>query len=135
MRGGVNSQNKPFQFHDIVSICCDMQCSNSRDTIFALISLSPTCGLEPDYNLSVEQVFKAFSQWLVRHGHVEILLENLGLKPKGALEPPGLETGDAVNHTRLQSWAPDLREGFRIPKLLVESPHQPFDAWINAMVP
>ncbi|KAF2170896.1 hypothetical protein M409DRAFT_51142 [Zasmidium cellare ATCC 36951] len=122
MRQDAEREGKVVPFHEIVANTSPLACSDPRDIVFALTSLCPNCGLQPDYNLSTAAVYTAFSRQLIRHGMFEMLLQNLQadrqlqrnhrLGLSWIVTKPTLATDSDLED--LPTWALDLRKGFRL---------------------
>ncbi|KAH7109241.1 heterokaryon incompatibility protein-domain-containing protein, partial [Dactylonectria estremocensis] len=73
----------------------NFQCSNHRDHVYALLNITSSAGLEPDYSLSAEEVWERFG--------IKCLIDDQNLKflALSACMGPG-KSGD------LPSWVPSL---------------------------
>lgn len=118
MRKVAWAQPKGIEFHDIVSRCSRLECSDPRDIIFALTSMSPSCEIRPDYAMSTTRVYMAFSDHLLRSGNLELLLKSIQHRnTRDAREARyWKKLGTRVFHpsqgSSLPSFVLDLSEGF-----------------------
>lgn len=81
-----------------------MTCSDNRDCLFALLSITHGCTMRPDYSLSTEQVYIALAKSLVHHGYLTAVL---GVSARQWCPTRRLFNTGSPNH--LPSWVPDLR--------------------------
>ncbi|KAM3422453.1 hypothetical protein BST61_g2801 [Cercospora zeina] len=76
----------------------DLECSDDRDRLYALVALDPGYGVQVDYTLSMRDVSIEFSKLMVRRGEYRRLLGvTKHYKPKRGPD------------RHLPSWAVDLR--------------------------
>lgn len=75
---------------DLVDNTGDFSCSDSRDEIFALLSLASTEGYKPQYSRSAPEVFIEFSKWVLqRQQNLDILsYAGLSLRHESSLQIP-----------------------------------------------
>ncbi|KAK4501550.1 hypothetical protein PRZ48_007359 [Zasmidium cellare] len=133
MRQDADREGKVVPFHEIVAVTSQLACSDPRDIIFALTSLCPNCGLQPDYNMSVAEVYTAYSRQLIRHGMFEQLLQNIeanrplhqsyGARLSSFFTKSTQPKGDDLQD--LPTWALDLRKGFKLSPSAVTDPFYP----------
>ncbi|KAF2160533.1 hypothetical protein M409DRAFT_59803 [Zasmidium cellare ATCC 36951] len=105
-------RSKDICLYEIVADTQDMGCSDPRDIVFALTSLCPNDGIKADYNLSIAEVYTAFSRHLVDQGRLDLLLENIQQKRLCRSRDLGVR-GHESDLIDLPSWALDLRFGFQ----------------------
>ena len=84
----------------LVALACT-KCSDDRDQLFALSSLSPGYAIEPDYSMTTTQVYLNFAYQFIKRGRLTTLLTSFGDEPS---------EGDEV--LDLPSWVPDLRSTY-----------------------
>lgn len=89
----------------------NQQCSDPRDMLFALTSIDPGFGLQPNYGLNTAEAYTLFANKLVEKGLLYLILHNLEASVADlASISPALPV-DRSND--LPSWVPDLRLVFR----------------------
>ncbi|KAK4629203.1 Heterokaryon incompatibility protein 6, OR allele [Fulvia fulva] len=74
----------------LLRIYSHLRCLDDRDKLFALVSLVPSAEVElpVDYSLNFTQVCIKFTIWLLRKGHLAIVLHQLGLTTLDSELPP-----------------------------------------------
>jgi hypothetical protein len=98
----LKSYGKRLDIVDCVTATALFRCTDPRDHLYSLLSVTPNCnGLEADYTLSVQEVCMRFA--------VATLITNQNLKLL-SLAPytTVLEAGKKPDRLPLPSWVPDL---------------------------